>query len=195
MKTILLALKAERPEKGFTLLEMLIILIIISILALLLLPTLEGLINGAKVNIAVSQLSQWFKQTRMDGTGEGKDQSTLCMKQDVGKPVQLAKVYGEKYCEIASYPITLPKGVEIDRNNTTFRSQPSWAGNGGSIYRVTWEDTKAGDGGSAGQHGKIVLRAGSKLVCIVDGGKNPDGPGFDNSGDYDIRKGNSCLRK
>ncbi|MBR8829833.1 MAG: prepilin-type cleavage/methylation domain-containing protein [Chlorogloea purpurea SAG 13.99] len=144
--------------KGLTLYELLIALALLMILILICLPFIIRLVAWIRLNIATFQLSQQWKFTRYDATGNGRTPTSLCIAQWNTGQIRYTRISGNN-CETALHWESLVSGVDIDRNSSTLRTVAGVAGNGGTIYRVSWADTRGGMGGSWGQLGRLVLVA------------------------------------
>jgi type II secretory pathway pseudopilin PulG len=173
-----------QPELGMTLLETLIVLLLLSILILLLFNTIIQFLAYIKLNIATNQLAMYWRATRYDAMGGGSQPTTLCMK--ISEPILFAQIAGSR-CENVTQWSSLTHGVAIDTSNSTLRTVAGIAGNGGTIYRVSWADTRSGYGGSYGQLGKIVLMSpgtGAKRCLVL----------FNTDGTWNIRQNSKCQR-
>jgi prepilin-type N-terminal cleavage/methylation domain-containing protein len=174
------------PEKGLTLLETLITVVLIGILVAIALGFFARLLAWLRLNIATAELAHHWKYTRLDATGSGSNAISLCMIEISAEQIQYAQIRGDD-CITASNWRFLTKGVKIDTNNSTLRTVPGPAGNGGMIYRVSWADTQGGQGGSWGQLGRLVLTApGTRSTkCLFL---------FNVDGSWNIREDRRCDR-
>ncbi len=168
-----------QSESGFTLLEMIIVVMIIGILIAIFLPFYLGVLGKAKLDIAIFELSQYWKHTRFDAIGNGRSAQSLCMKEDELGKVEYSKILG-KDCDTATNWQSLNPGISIDVNNSTLYQK-------NSIYRVSWADTDAGFGGSSGRLGRLTLIAiglpAKKCLFL-----------YKVDGSWNIREDNSCLK-
>ena len=171
---------------GHTLLELLVVLTLISILLMLGLPLLSGLLAKIRLNIATFELSQYWKFARFDAMGSGATPNSLCMKDSTERRIEVAKIVGDN-CEAVTRWQSLTAGVGIDTANSTLRRVSGLAGNDGTIYRVSWADTKGGLAGSWGQLGRLVLSAEGTTAkrCLFL---------FRVDGSWDIREDNRCQK-
>ena len=171
---------------GWTLLETLISLTIFTILILLALTSFSRIMASIRLNIAAAQLSQAWKITRFDAIGSGKTPTSLCMQETRPQQIEYAQIVGRDCANVNNW-VSLTRGVQIDVDNSTLRTVRNIAGNGGSIYRVSWADTKGGLGGSSGQLGRLVLMAdGTKAKkCLFL---------FRTDGSWNIREDAQCLK-
>jgi Tfp pilus assembly protein FimT len=173
-------------QAGYTLNETLVVLGLSAILLALLLPTILRLLAEILLGIAISELSWQWKITRLDATGNGTTPITLCIRETVRYRIEVAKIQGDR-CETVTRWQALIPGVEIDENNSTLRRVSGVAGNTGSIYRVSWADTRSGLGGSWGQLGRLTLIAAgtSRKKCLFL---------FDTKGGWNIRENQKCNK-
>lgn len=173
-------------QNGFTLLELMITITIVGILVAILFPFLQGLLGLIRLNIVTRVLGQHWKISRFDATGGGRTPTTFCM-MDTPNGINIAKVRGSD-CESVTSWQSLPRGVSIDVDNSTLRTQAGVAGNNGTIYRVSWADTKGGLGGSWGQLGRLVLVADGTPAkrCLFL---------FNTDGSWNIREDKKCNKK
>lgn len=174
----------KTTEKGQTLTELLVIIIIIGILTSLSWQIFHDLFAKIRLNVAIVQLSQWFKHTRLAATNDDDLPDTLCITED-NQRVKIKPVYDRSDCSPDGIWHNLPQGVLISTADSTLRTSDKISGNGGNIYRVSWADTDAGLGASWGQLGKIVITAGRYTRCVVL---------FKTNGEWEVRDGNKCLR-
>jgi Tfp pilus assembly protein FimT len=153
---------------GLTLLETLISLTMLGILVALIYPMMFRLMMLQRLKIVSFELLEHWKLTRMQATGNGSYPTTLCMGEFSPGQISYTQIAGSQ-CETATQWIYLTTGVSIDTDNSTLRTVNGVAGNGGTIYRVSWADTRAGYGASYGQLGKIVLtiQGLSYRTCLV----------------------------
>lgn len=144
------------PNTGLTLLELMITLVLVGILLLLAFSMMSRFIAWSRLNIATFQLSQQWKTTRYNATGQGELPTSVCMAEILQEQIQYTQIQGSN-CEMATQWFFLPQGVSIDQNNSTLPTINAILGNGGRYYRASWADTRGGIGGSWGQLGRIVL--------------------------------------
>lgn len=171
-------------QSGYSFIEMLVTLTLITILLLIGFSILSRLIAELRLDMATFELSQHWKFTRFDATGSGTTPTALCMKDD-GR-IEVAKIVGDD-CETVSEWQSLTNGVNIDTANSTLRRVSGVGGNNGTIYRVSWADTRGGLGGSWGQLGRLTLTAQGTTAkrCLFL---------FRVDGSWDIREDNRCQR-
>ena len=100
--------------------------------------------------------------------------------------IEVAKIPSDD-CERVSEWQSLTAGVGIDTANSTLRRVSGVGGNDGTIYRVSWADTRGGLGGSWGQLGRLTLTAEGTTDkrCLFL---------FRVDGSWDIREDNRCQR-
>ena len=173
-------------QSGHTLLELLVTLTLIAILLLIGLSLLSRLLAELRLDMATFELSQHWKFTRFDATGSGATPTAFCMKDATEQRIEVAKIAGDD-CETVSEWQSLTDGVGIDTANSTLRRVSGVGGNDGTIYRVSWADTRGGLGGSWGQLGRLTLTAqgtNAKRCLFL----------FRVDGSWDIRKDNRCQR-
>lgn len=170
-------------QSGHTLIELLVTLTLIAILLMISFSLLSPLLAEIRLNIATFELSQHWKFTRFDATGNGATPTALCMKSSERR-IEVAKISGDN-CEAVTEWQSLTKGVGIDTANSTLRRVNGLAGNNGTLYRVSWADTKGGLGGSWGQLGRLTLIAEGTTAkrCLFL---------FRVDGSWNIRKDNQC---
>ena len=101
---------------------------------------------------------------RIAGTGNGALPTVLCMR-EAGRRIEVARIQGDN-CETVTEWQSLTAGVGIDTATSTLRTVTGVAGNGGTIYRVSWADTRGGLGGSWGQLGRLVLVAEAAILIL-----------------------------
>ncbi|MFM8300085.1 MAG: prepilin-type N-terminal cleavage/methylation domain-containing protein [Microcystis aeruginosa] len=173
-------------QSGYSFIEMLVTLTLITILLLIGFSILSRLIAELRLDIATFELSQHWKFTRFDATGSGTTPTALCMKRSAEWQIEVAKIPGDD-CETVTGWQSLTAGVGIDMANSTLRRVKGPAGNNGTIYRVSWGDTKGGLGGSWGQLGRLTLTAQGTTAkrCLFL---------FRVDGSWDIREDNRCQR-
>jgi hypothetical protein len=108
------------------------------------------------------------------------------MRESTERRIEVARIQGDN-CESVDQWQSLTAGVGIDTDNSTLRTVTGVAGNGGTIYRVSWADTRGGLGGSWGQLGRLVLVAEGTTAkkCLFL---------FRTDGTWDIREDNRCQR-
>ncbi|MCZ8119202.1 MAG: prepilin-type N-terminal cleavage/methylation domain-containing protein [Microcystis sp. LE18-22.4A] len=171
-------------QSGYSFIELLVTLTLITILLLIGFSILSRLIAELRLDMATFELSQHWKFTRFDAMGSGTTPTTLCMKDD-GR-IEVAKIAGDD-CETVSEWQSLTNGVDIDTTNSTLRRVSGVGGNDGTIYRVSWADTKGGMGGSWGQLGRLTLTAQGTTAkrCLFL---------FRVDGSWDIREDNRCWK-
>lgn len=177
----------RRSEAGFTLFETAMVLILLGILAAIALNSLIAFIDWVRLSAATFELSQQWKVTRLDATGSGQTPTSLCMTEFNPGQIQYAQIRGDECESVASWQALTP-GVSIDTANSTLRTVAGPAGNGGTIYRVSWADTRGGMGGSWGQLGRLVLtakRTAAKKCLFL----------FDTDGSWNIREDRQCQRR
>jgi Tfp pilus assembly protein FimT len=164
---------------------MLVTLILLGILLTIALSVYHRLMAWIRLNIATFEISQHWKHTRYQATGEGSDPLSLCMAENETQQIKVAKVQGDK-CENVTDWTPITRGVSIDTDNSTLRRVSGPVGNQGTIYRASWADTRGGLGGSWGQLGRITLVASGTpdKRCLFL---------FRVDGSWDIRKDNSCV--
>ena len=166
--------------QGFTLLELIIVILIFGILLAIAIPSFSSILDKARLNTAIFQLSQFWKETRYNAAGGGASPDSLCMKAD--DPIQYAQISGRDCLSVSSWQ-TFPAGVQIALENSTLYSVNE---NGTTIYRVSWADTRGGYGGSAGRLGRITLTNRSNhQKCIFL---------YSVDGSWNIREENQCER-
>lgn len=175
----------KTTETGHTLTELLVVITIIGILTSISWQTFHDIFAKIRLNATITQLSSWFKHTRLVATADNDLPDTLCIKED-NQQVQLKPVYDRSDCSPDGTWHNLPKGVLISTADSTLRTSDKASGNGGNIYRVSWADTNAGLGASWGQLGKIVITSGRYTRCIVL---------FNINGDWEVRDGKKCLHE
>jgi prepilin-type N-terminal cleavage/methylation domain-containing protein len=163
-------------QSGYSFIELLVTLTLIAILLLIGFSILSRLIAELRLDMATFELSQHWKFTRFDATGSGTIPTTLCMKDD--RRIEVAKIASDD-CVTAE--------VGIDTANSTLRRVSGVGGNNGTIYRVSWADTRGGLGGSWGQLGRLTLTAQGTTAkrCLFL---------FRVDGSWDIRENNRCQR-
>ncbi|MDV3002438.1 MAG: hypothetical protein N5P05_004093 (plasmid) [Chroococcopsis gigantea SAG 12.99] len=174
-----------RPNSGYTKTELLVSIAIITILVALLFPIITAFLAWLRLNIAAFQLSQNWKFSRFDATGNGSVPTTLCMREAADR-IEVAQITGDR-CENVRTWQSLIWAVKIDTHNSTLRTVSGVAGNNGAIYRVSWADTRGGMGGSWGQLGRLVLTAEgtSARKCLFL---------FRTDGSWNIRDNRRCYR-
>jgi Tfp pilus assembly protein FimT len=138
--------------------ETLLAFILLGILLALALVFLASFLAWVRLNLAAAELAYQWKYTRLSATGSGARPHSLCMVEAGREQIQYAQVQGDE-CERITHWQSLTRGVKIDTSNSTLRTVSGPAGNGGTIYRVSWADTQGGLGGSWGQLGRLVLIA------------------------------------
>jgi hypothetical protein len=164
---------------------MLVTLILLGILLTLALSAYHRLMAWIRLNIATFEISQQWKNTRYQATGEGSDPLSLCMAASETEQIKVAKVQGDE-CENVTDWTPITRGVSIDTDNSTLRRVSGPMGSKGTIYRASWADTKGGLGGSWGQLGRITLVAAGtpNKSCLFL---------FRVDGSWDIRQDNKCV--
>lgn len=174
------------PNTGLTLLEIMIALVLVGILLAIAFSVMSRFIAWSRLNIATFQLSQQWKATRYDGTGQGKLPTSVCIAEILPEQIQYTQIKGSD-CESAAHWFFLPQGVSIDSYNSTLPTVNAVAGNGGKYYRASWADTEGGMGGSWGQLGRIVLITPeiSAKKCLFL---------FKVDGSWNIRENKSCNK-
>lgn len=167
---------------GFTLLEMLIAMSIASILGAIFLPSLLSLLGWMQLQNASMQLKAKLAQSRMMVSSSSP--STACIWEEEGT-VKVAAIDGDE-CELVVNWESLPLGVLIDKENSTLRTVPGIAGDGGVIYRASWANTDGGDYGSYGQLGRLTLVNAftPRKVCAIL---------YDTDGRWEIRYDSRCI--
>ena len=172
----------RHSQKGFTLLEQLIVMLIVSILGLMSLPSVLGFLGKMQISSASTQLRIKFYQSRMLVTSESPN--TACIWEDNGQ-VKIAAIEGDE-CELVTNWDYLPWGISIDKENSTLRTVSGVAGNEGVIYRASWANTEGGDYGSYGQLGRITLmnKHTPRKVCAILYGTD---------GSWQIASGDRCI--
>ncbi|WP_430014319.1 prepilin-type cleavage/methylation domain-containing protein [Microcystis ichthyoblabe FBCC-A1114] len=175
----------QKSTSGLTQVEMLVTLILLGILLTIALSVYHRLMAWIRLNIATFEISQHWKHTRYQATGEGSDPLSLCMAENETQQIKVAKVQGDK-CENVTDWTPITRGVSIDTDNSTLRRVSGPVGNQGKIYRASWADTRGGLGGSWGQLGRITLVASGTpdKRCLFL---------FRVDGSWDIRKDNRCV--
>lgn len=157
-----------KSQSGFTLLELTLSILILAILLAVALPSFFSLMDKARLNSAISQLSQFWKATRYDAIADGSSPDSVCMKNS--DPIEIAQIKGNNCRSVSSWQ-TLPTGVTIDLPNSTLYSVNDAQAH--KIYRVSWADTDGGYGGSSGRLGRITLTKSGHQKCLfiynVDG--------------------------
>mgnify|MGYP002777017041 CR=1 FL=1 len=141
---------------GLTLLELMIALVLLGILLAIAFSGMSYFLAWCRLHLAVFQLSQHWKATRYEATGQGPQPTSVCMVEIIKERIQYTQIKGS-HCALATEWLFLPHGVSIDINNSTLPTVNGIAGNGGDYYRASWADTQGGLGGSWGQLGRIVL--------------------------------------
>jgi prepilin-type N-terminal cleavage/methylation domain-containing protein len=176
----------RQSQSGYSLTELLVTLTLVAILVAIGLSLLSQFLAERRLDIATFELSQQWKFTRLDATGNGATPTVLCMRETTARRIEVAKIEGDQ-CETASQWQSLTAGVGIDTANSTLRTVTGVAGNGGAIYRVSWADTRDGLGSSWGQLGRLVLVAEGTTArkCLFL---------FRTDGTWDIREDNRCER-
>jgi prepilin-type N-terminal cleavage/methylation domain-containing protein len=168
------------PNTGLTLLELMITLVLMGILLLLAFSMMSGFIAWSRLNIATFQLSQQWKTTRYNATGQGEQPTSVCMAELLQEQIQYTQIQGGN-CALATQWFFLPQGVSIDQNNSTLLMV------NGIYYRASWADTRGGLGGSWGQLGRIVLispRISAKKCLFL----------YRVDGSWNIRENGRCNR-
>jgi prepilin-type N-terminal cleavage/methylation domain-containing protein len=175
----------RQSQSGYSLTELLVTLTLVAILVAIGLSLLSQFLAERRLDIATFELSQQWKFTRLDATGNGATPTVLCMRER-GRRIEVAKIEGDR-CETAGQWQALTAGVGIDTANSTLRTVTGVAGNDGAIYRVSWADTRGGLGGSWGQLGRLVLVAEGTTAkkCLFL---------FRTDGTWDIREDTRCQR-
>ena len=175
----------QKSTSGLTQVEMLVTLILLGILLTLALSVYHRLMAWIRLNIATFEISQQWKNTRYQATGEGFHPLSLCMAESETEQIKVAKVQGDE-CENVTDWTPITRGVSIDTDNSTLRLVSGPMGSKGTIYRASWADTKGGLGGSWGQLGRITLVAAGTpdKSCLFL---------FRVDGSWDIRQDNKCV--
>jgi len=175
----------QKSTSGLTQVEMLVTLILLGILLTMAIPFYQRLMAWIRLNIATFEISQHWKNTRYQATGEGSHPLSLCMAENETQQIKVAKVQGDE-CENVTDWTPITRGVSIDTDNSSLRRVSGPAGNQGTIYRASWSDTRGGLGGSWGQLGRITLVASGTpdKRCLFL---------FHVDGSWDIRQDNRCV--
>jgi Tfp pilus assembly protein FimT len=175
----------QKSTSGLTQVEMLVTLILLGILLTMAIPFYQRLMAWIRLNIATFEISQHWKNTRYQATGEGSHPLSLCMAENETQQIKVAKVQGDE-CENVTDWTPITRGVSIDTDNSSLRRVSGPAGNQGTIYRSSWADTRGGLGGSWGQLGRITLVASGTpdKRCLFL---------FHVDGSWDIRQDNRCV--
>lgn len=175
----------QKSTSGLTQVEMLVTLILLGILLTMAIPFYQRLMAWIRLNIATFEISQQWKNTRYQATGEGSHPLSLCMAENETQQIKVAKVQGDE-CENVTDWTPITRGVSIDTDNSTLRRVSGPVGNQGTIYRSSWADTRGGLGGSWGQLGRITLVASGTpdKRCLFL---------FRVDGSWDIRQDNKCV--
>ena len=133
----------QKSTSGLTQVEMLVTLILLGILLTIALSAYHRLMAWIRLNIATFEISQQWKNTRYQATGEGSHPLSLCMAASETEQIKVAKVQGDE-CENVTDWTPITRGVSIDTDNSTLRRVSGPVGNQGTIYRASWADTKGG---------------------------------------------------
>jgi Tfp pilus assembly protein FimT len=123
----------QKSTSGLTQVEMLVTLILLGILLTIALSIYHRLMAWIRLNIATFEISQHWKNTRYQATGEGSHPLSLCMAASETQQIKVAKVQGDE-CENVTDWTPITRGVSIDTDNSSLRRVSGPAGNQGTIY-------------------------------------------------------------
>lgn len=152
-----MCLSIRATQRGFTIVELLIVIVVIGILAAVVIAVFNGIQSRAKVTTLTSDLTNASKQLRLDHANAGKFPAAIGLANN-GKGLQ------------GSPNTTYRYSVDNTANPQSFCLT---ATDGGKIYSVT-DTTNAAEGGCV----NVALGASSPSSLIVDGNTNSNSSSY-----------------
>jgi prepilin-type N-terminal cleavage/methylation domain-containing protein len=105
-----------KSEKGFTLLELLMVLSIIAMLSIVLLPMLTGHLNSVSLRIFAEEVANEIRLAQMIARSSGRNTTLTFFSSSVPGVSRIEMTYhGDSFSNRIKEPLYLPEGISFER--------------------------------------------------------------------------------